>query len=90
MSDYHIRRGRNFEDKNLYLRALSEYRRAMKINPFDPEVRLSYAGIYKRMGFPGKYLSELLVLKEMDYTTTDVEDEIDIQKSISQLVNRLI
>jgi len=81
---YHLRRGISFEEKNIYPKALAEFRRGMKVDPHARDIRLSYAGIYKKMGYPSKYLSELKVLADLFPVTSEIEDEIEIQSSLQE------
>ncbi len=83
-SMYHLQRGKEFEERNLYSKALAEYRRALKIAPLSEETRLAYADIFLRMGFPAKYLSELYVLKEQHDINSEIEDAIEIQSSLQE------
>ena len=52
------------------------------LDPDSREARLAYAYIYKILGFPIKYLMELLVLSEYyEYTDSLIQDDIEIYTS---------
>jgi tetratricopeptide (TPR) repeat protein len=63
-ADWHVARGREFEDRSSYDQAIFEYRRALRVYPYSKPARLAYAGMLKARDYPGKYLSELRFLAE--------------------------
>ncbi len=76
---YHFERGKRFERNNQLDKALPEYRRSLRLNPDSKDVRLAYAYVYRLLGFPIKYMMELLVLTNYyQYTDTDILDDIEI------------
>jgi len=78
---YHIERGTLFQEHNLLDKALLAYRRALRLQPESKEARLLYAGLYRIMGFPGKYKRELEVLRDLGYEDTVISDDIEIIES---------
>ncbi len=78
---YHFEQGQVYESRNYIDRALGEFRRGLKIDPYSKEGRLLYAGIFKLEGYPAKYLSEISVLKELNLSDTNIQDEIDVTQS---------
>jgi tetratricopeptide (TPR) repeat protein len=81
-ADWHVARGREFEDRSSYDQAVFEYRRALRIYPYSKKARLYYAGMLKARGFPGKYLSELQFLKENGRADQGVLDSIETYDSL--------
>lgn len=61
-AQYHFNEGKKSEQLFRYDRALTEYRRGLKINPDSIEGRKLYGGIYNKRGFTGKYLDILNLL----------------------------
>lgn len=83
--DYHLSMGREYEKRNQFSSAMYEYRRGLSIYPSSVDLRLAFARLSAKTGFPAKYLSELRVLIE-DFKTSDreIEDEYEIQKSLQE------
>jgi tetratricopeptide (TPR) repeat protein len=76
---YHYDRGTRFERDNQLDKALPEYRRSLRLNPDSKDARFSYASVYRLLGYPIKYLMELLVLtKYYQYTDIEILDDIEI------------
>ncbi len=81
---YHLERGREFEARFLLDKALVEYRFAVQLNPSSSEYRRAYAGIYKTLGYPAKYLTELEVIARSGQADETVTDELEIQRSLQE------
>ncbi len=81
---YHLERGREFEARFLLDKALVEYRFAVQLDPSSSEYRRAYAGIYKTLGYPAKYLTELEVIAEKSLSDEAVTDELEIQRSLQE------
>ena len=81
-SEYHIDLGQKYEARNMLDKALKEYRRALKINPYSVDARLLYADIFKRKDYTERYLLILSALVEEGMSTVDILDEIEIRKSM--------
>jgi tetratricopeptide (TPR) repeat protein len=81
-ADWHLVRGREFEDRSSYDQALFEYRRALRIYPYSKQARLRYAGMLKAKGFHGKYLSELKFLQANGVADQSVLDSIETYESL--------
>ncbi len=82
MAAFHVAQGKAFEDRSFLEKALAEYRRALILDPTSRDARVAYARIYKSLGFPGKYLSELQVLAKLGVKDTFVSDEIERLTSV--------
>jgi tetratricopeptide (TPR) repeat protein len=81
-ADWHVVRGKEFEDRSSYDQALFEYRRALRIYPYSKQARLLYAGMLKARGFYDKYLSELKFLRDNGVTDSSVLDSIETYESL--------
>ncbi|MGO9310378.1 MAG: tetratricopeptide repeat protein, partial [Spirochaetia bacterium] len=89
MGAYHLAQGRAFEDRSFLEKALAEYRRALILDPTSADARIGYARIYRSLGFPAKYLSELQVLAKLGSKDTFVSDEIErLTSDLSDSVSR--
>ena len=84
LADYHRDRGREFEDRFLLDKALREYRFAVQLDPSRMDYRKSYAQVFKTLGFPAKYLTELEVIAKEGKVDQAVEDELEIQHSLQE------
>ena len=89
MASFHYAQGRAFEDRAFLEKALAEYRRALILDPTASDARVGFARIYKSLGFPAKYLSELQVLAKLGSKDTFVSDEIErLTSTLSESVSR--
>ncbi len=77
MAVFHLAQGRLLEEKSFMEKALAEYRRALILDATSRDGRIAYARIYRSLGFPDKYLSELQVLARLGVKDTFVQDEIE-------------
>jgi len=66
-SSYHFSRGKEWERTFRYDKAISEYRRGLKINPSSIEGRLLYADLFKLRGQEAKFLDILNLLSWNGY-----------------------
>jgi tetratricopeptide (TPR) repeat protein len=81
-SRYHAFEAAGLQERDQLGKALLEFRRSLRLDPDDPETRLAYASIYRILGYPVKYLMELLLLKSYyGYGPVRVEDEIEVYES---------
>ncbi len=82
LSNYHYERGKLLESRNYIETAKEEYRRALILKPDSKAARLSFAKIFKMQGYPIKYLTELKVLRNLGYSDTYINDEIEIYSNL--------
>ncbi len=82
MGAFHLDSGRLLENSNFQEKALSEYRRALLVDPISRDARVAYARIFRAMGFPARYRNELLVLTTLGVKDVFVSDEIDALTSV--------
>jgi tetratricopeptide (TPR) repeat protein len=73
--------GQLFETKNLYTAALLEYRRAVMLNPLYKDAHFALAGIYRKRGFPMKYLSILEAITQKNITDQRIKDDIEYYRT---------
>jgi tetratricopeptide (TPR) repeat protein len=81
-ADYHVWRGREFEDRSSYDQAIFEYRRALRVYPYSKAARLAYAQMLKSRGFPGKCLSELKFIQKNGSSDQAVDDAVETYASL--------
>jgi len=81
--ELHFRKGKLLEERNFLDKALWEYRRGLRLDPESKAGRLSYAGVFKTLGFPLKYRQELEVLKRLGLADTGILDDLEIVQSQS-------
>jgi tetratricopeptide (TPR) repeat protein len=74
---FHLEQGALQESRNSLERAMAEYRRALVLDPTWQEARVAYARVFRGLGFPAKYLSELRVIAKLGSPSTLVTDEIE-------------
>lgn len=74
---WHIEKARQFEQKNMSEQALYEYRRALKINPYDVESRQSYAKLLLNRGYPARYVSQLQFVQSIGKSTNAINDAVE-------------
>lgn len=90
---FRMEQGALQESRNALERAMAEYRRALILDPTWQEARVARARIFRSLGFPAKYLSELKVIASLGSASTFVTDEIEglgseLADSVSQAWGR--
>jgi len=81
-AQYHFDRGDKFQDRNLFQRALEEYRRGLQIDPYSKRGRLAYAEIQQKIGFPGYAYNSLEFLKKQNLADRTALEQLEILTSI--------
>jgi tetratricopeptide (TPR) repeat protein len=72
-----------------YRKALAYFQRALRLTPFDGELRLRYADLHRAMGNDATYLSELEVARENGADRPALETEIAVfRNALSDSVSR--
>ncbi len=90
MASFHLAQGRLLEEKSFLEKALAEYRRALILDATSKDGRVSYARIFRSLGFPDKYLSELQVLAKLGVKDTFVQDEIEgLSSNLADRISRV-
>lgn len=77
LSKYHAEKALGFFRRNMTEQALYEYRRTLKIYPYDVESREAYAGILLRLGYPERYLEQMLFIQSIVKSNTKVNDAVE-------------
>jgi len=81
---YHVERARVFEQKNLSDQALYEYRRALKVNPYDVASRRAYAKLLLTRGYPARHLDQLKFIQTLGKSTSEVNDAVENYEKLLQ------
>lgn len=76
-AEYHVGKAKLFEQKNMSDQALYEYRRALKINPYDTASRLSYAKLLLTRGYPERYVDQLTFVQSLGKSTNVINDAVE-------------
>lgn len=84
LSKFHAEKALGFERKNMNELALFEYRRALKVYPYDAESRASYARLLLRKGCPERYLEQLEFIQSIAKSTPKVNDAVESYGKILQ------
>ncbi len=79
---YHFTAGKELENRNYLNKAREEYRRGLIISPHSDTGWLLYAHLLKRSGFISRYLSILEEVAKDKPKDTDLQDKIEIYKSL--------
>lgn len=87
-----FKNARSFERHNMSGRAIFEYRRGLKLNPYDTSARMAYATLLLSGGYPTRYLEEMTFIKSLGDTSTVVSDAVEnyenlLQQSVSSRWN---
>jgi tetratricopeptide (TPR) repeat protein len=80
LAEYHALKARSYSRRNLSNKAILQYRRAVQLNPLDPDTRLELADLMRSRGFVEQYLHQLrdIVRDTLDVNTVDINDRIEI------------
>lgn len=71
-----------FADSYLYSKALSSYRRALRLTPFDVSLRLAYAELHRTLGHTATFLQELAVITDAGQGTPEIERRISVYENL--------
>jgi tetratricopeptide (TPR) repeat protein len=86
----HLEQGGLLEQRNSLETALAEYRRALLLDPTGRDARVAYARVFRSLGFPDKYLSELKVVASLGAADTFVVDEIEgLRSELAEGISRV-
>lgn len=67
----------SFERHNMPGRAILEYRRGLKLNPYDTAARSAYASLLLAGGYHTRYLEEMVFIQSLGDTSTKVSDAVE-------------
>jgi len=73
----HVEKARRFEQSNMSDQALYEYRRALKVNPYDVQSRQSYAKLLLSRGYPERYVEQLEFVQSLGKSTNAINDAVE-------------
>ena len=78
LAKYHSDKADSFNNKNESEKAFFEYRRALKMYPYDIKSREAYARLLLRAGYPQRYFEELqFIQSNSQLKTTRISDSIE-------------
>ena len=77
LSKYHSEKALGLNNKNETEKAFFEYRRALKMYPYDVKSREAYASLLLRKGYPQRYFDELQFIKSIGNPSTKISDAIE-------------
>ncbi len=81
-AQYRFARGRQFQERNLLVQALREYRRGLQIDSLSAEGREEFANIQLQLGYRASYLQELEVLVGLGGNDRGINDRIETFRSL--------
>jgi len=81
-ADWHVVKGREYEDRSYFDQALIEYRRALRVYPYSVQGRTAYAELLRKRGFPARQLTELRFLESIGRADRSVLDAIETWTSL--------
>lgn len=81
-STWHLNKARLYEEKNLSDQALYEYRRALKINPYDIDARQRYAKLLLTRGYPSRYVEQLEFIQSLGKATQPINDAVESYRKL--------
>jgi len=76
-ASWHVSKAQLFGQKNMSDQALYEYRRALKINPYDTASREAYAKLLLTRGYPERYIEQLKFIQSLGKSTARVNDAVE-------------
>lgn len=79
---WHVNKARLYEDKNLSDQALYEYRRALKIHPYDIDTRQKYASLLLTRGYPSRYVEQLEFIQSLGKATRNINDAVESYRKL--------
>ncbi|MEL3906819.1 MAG: tetratricopeptide repeat protein [Treponema sp.] len=77
LSQVHSTKGAGFVTRNMTDQALYEYRRALKVYPYDAESRQAYAKILMRQGFPERAIQQLEFIQSIEKSNARINDIVE-------------
>ncbi|MBA7627585.1 Beta-barrel assembly-enhancing protease [subsurface metagenome] len=83
LSEFHFSKARFYLDKNVMKKAFLQYKRAVQLDPVNPEQRLELAELMRIRHSYELYLYELkeIIRDTLDIDTIDINDRIEIYAS---------
>lgn len=89
LSQAHSTKGSAFINRNMTDQALYEYRRALKVYPYDADSREAYAKILMRQGFPERSIQQLEFIQSIEKSNARINDTVEAySKSLDHSVRK--
>jgi tetratricopeptide (TPR) repeat protein len=84
LSQFHFSKGGFYQDKHVSRKAFLQYKRAIQLDPLDPEKRLKLADLMRADSYYEMYIDELkkIIRDTLDVNSIDLNDRIEIYDSI--------
>ncbi len=76
-ASWHVSKAVLFGQKNMSDQGLYEYRRALKINPYDTSSREAYAKLLLTRGYPARYVEQLKFIQSLGKSNAPVNDAVE-------------
>jgi len=76
-ASWHVSKAVLFGQKNMSDQGLYEYRRALKINPYDTASREAYARLLLTRGYPARYVEQLKFIQSLGKGSASVNDAVE-------------
>ena len=82
-SGYHYKKGRFDLEEHLMDKAFMHFKRAVMLDPANPEKRIALADLFRRRKFYEQYLVELrdIIQGTLDVDSVDIQDRIEIYEN---------
>jgi len=80
LAEFHHKKARFYLERNVMDKAFIHYKRAIQLDPLDPEKRLEFADLLRIRDFWELYLHELrnILRDTLDVSSVDINDRIEI------------
>lgn len=79
---WHIDRAEKFARNNMSDQSMYEYRRALKVNPYDIPSRKAYARLFLNRGYPARYVSQLEFVQSLGKSDNSINDAVESYKKL--------
>jgi len=79
---WHSDKAFSYEQKNLSDQALFEYRRALRIDPYDINARHAYAKLLLNKGLPARYIEQLEFIQSIGKGSVAVNDSVESYRKL--------
>lgn len=82
LAEYVEARARRYTSEFRYSRAVLEYQRALRLTPFDSDLRRAYAEVQRSLGYNATYLQELRVIEDSGEASPDTSRRISVFENL--------
>lgn len=77
LARFHTQKADGFARRNMSRQALDEYRRTLKVYPYDGAAREAYARLLLRFGYPERSLEQLKFLQSIGKSSARINDAVE-------------